>query len=116
MVLEMLELLWRHGADLNAQDEKGNTALMIAVQNDMLPLVKWFLAHHQGSGGGAKSDNISGRFVDTLLCNNMGYSLLHMACIKGNPSMVQCLVRQGGARKSPSAGAFLPGKPRRQPV
>jgi len=41
----MIEILRQHGADLEAQDEKGNTPLMVALNNGYAEVVKELLRH-----------------------------------------------------------------------
>ena len=44
---EMVELLLESGADVNARDEDGSTALMCACEHGYIDIVETLLAHPQ---------------------------------------------------------------------
>jgi len=74
-----LNVLLAEGADINAADEKGNTALMLASKIGNPRMVKIILAHNP---------NINSQ-------NNMGYSALMIASEQGQAHIVEELLKQG---------------------
>ena len=56
--MEMVDLLLKSKADVNAADSKGNTPLMIASANDDAEMVKWSIENGAkvNAKGGAKAE------------------------------------------------------------
>jgi ankyrin repeat protein len=74
-----LNVLLAEGADINAVDEKGNTALMLASKIGNPRMVKIILAHNP---------NLNQQ-------NNMGYTALMIASEQGQTHIVEELLKQG---------------------
>ena len=85
---DAIELLLQKGADVKFTNSKGNTALVLAIRRNSLPLVKLLLSY------GAK--------VDTYEVSTM-QTPLHLACSKGNLEMVKLLVKAGADLKAQDA-------------
>nr|CAD7598310.1 unnamed protein product [Timema genevievae] len=77
--LKIVDLLIKHGADLNVRDAEGMSALMLAAGEDHLDVVRSLTDHK----------------VDLDLQNNTGNCALHLAAEKGHLGVVKCLVRAG---------------------
>lgn len=91
-----LEELAKHGADVNAVDEFGNTALMIAASDNDLETTKCLVKL------GAKTE-IQNR-------KRQGQTALHLAVSKGHVQIVRCLLENGAdpnAQKNSSVGGAL---------
>lgn len=73
-----LNVLLAEGADINAVDEKGNTALMLASKIGNPRMVKIILAHNP----------------DINKQNNMGYTALMIASEQGQTHIVEELLKQ----------------------
>ncbi|MFO7800282.1 MAG: ankyrin repeat domain-containing protein [Rhodohalobacter sp.] len=73
-----LNVLLAEGADINAVDEKGNTALMLASKIGNPRMVKIILAHNP----------------DINKQNNMGYTALMIASEQGQTHLVEELLKQ----------------------
>jgi ankyrin repeat protein len=104
-----VEQLLQQGADINAQDRFGNTALIMAVQFDKVEMVKLLLrkgADPNGAGGGALLTAIDGdklEIVKLLLegganvdvVENTGTTPLIEAVQRNNSAMVKLLLNKG---------------------
>nr|CAD7198401.1 unnamed protein product [Timema douglasi] len=77
--LKIVDLLIKHGADLNIRDAEGMSALMLAAGEDHLDVVRSLTDHR----------------ADLDLQNNTGNCALHLAAEQGHLGVVKCLVRAG---------------------
>lgn len=73
-VENVLQLLIAEGADLDSADNRGNTALMLAVEKSQYGVLKMLLGL-----GGSTDDATTGN----------GSTALHLATFKGDPKMVR---------------------------
>jgi ankyrin repeat protein len=87
--VEASRFMLDHGADINARDPQGRTALIFAASSDLLPLneVKFLIE---------KGADINAKTVD-------GRTALHYAKLHGNTSITELLTK-AGAQPGPSAG------------
>ncbi len=83
---DMLELLVRHGYDINEQGKDGLTPLMMAIQNNRTEQVRYLLELH----------------ADTQLTDNQGYTALHHAAETGNMILAQLLVQNNADVNAPN--------------
>ena len=74
-------VLIRHGADVNAQESDGNTALIIASEKGDLEMVQLLLSNG----------------VDVEVKNKKGMTALHAACCNGHSAVVYELLRHRAA-------------------
>jgi ankyrin repeat protein len=82
---KILRTLIDHGADVNAVDPTGRTALMYAAGSDLLPLEAVKLLVEKGADVNAKSGHKSGA--------DGGQTVLDIAKLRGNTPIVQFLVK-----------------------
>lgn len=81
-MLQVLRLLLRKGADVNAQDEGGWSSLMLAVRSSKQAAVEALLE----AGADAAAQNAAGA------------TAAHLAAVNGKPAICSCL-----AQKAPAA-------------
>ena len=82
---ELIDFLSKSGADMNAHDKKGYTALHIAVRRGDQALVEQLL--ECGADINCKS------FVNAF--GHGGFAALHLAVLKGNGALVNLLLERG---------------------
>ncbi len=82
---ELIDFLSKSGADMNAHDKNGHTALHIAVRRGDQALVERLLE----SG----ADINCRTFVNAY--GHGGYAALHLAVLKGNRALVELLLERG---------------------
>ncbi|KAG0003658.1 Glycerophosphocholine phosphodiesterase, partial [Modicella reniformis] len=83
--VEVAKLLIHFGADLNAQDEDGESCLLIAAKNGHLECVNLLIAG-AGNGVGANLELREGYY---------GWTALHLAAIENHPEVVRVLLAAG---------------------
>ncbi|XP_062711314.1 uncharacterized protein LOC134289471 [Aedes albopictus] len=69
-----------YAADINTQDNDGNTPLLVAAKNDVWGVVKMLI------------DKKSKYFADYKIANNDGQTIIHFAALRGNMEIVQMLI------------------------
>jgi ankyrin repeat protein len=84
-----LEALAAAGTDIDARDEHGQTALMIAARDGRVSVVRWLIAH----GAGVNH------------CARFGLSALMLAVINGRDAIVGLLADAGADRTIRGTGA-----------
>ena len=84
-----LDGLFASGADIDARDEHGQTALMIAARDGHTPVVRWLIAH------GAELNHTA----------KFNLSALMLAVINGRDAIVGLLADAGADRTIQGAGA-----------
>jgi ankyrin repeat protein len=87
--IEDLERLVAAGADIDARDEHGHTALMQAAVHGHAQVVEWLVRH------GAELDHTA----------KYGLSALMLAVVNGHVAIVQILVRAGAKLGLKGTGA-----------
>jgi ankyrin repeat protein len=89
-----IRMMLDHGADVNAVDPFGRTALMYAAASDLLPLdaVKVLVEH--GANVNAKDDHKKG--------GDFGLTALDIAKLHGDTLIVQYLIKAGAKATDPS--------------
>jgi ankyrin repeat protein len=89
-----VRMMLDHGADVNAVDPLGRTALMYAASSDLLPLdvVKLLVEH--GANVNAKDDHKKG--------GDFGLTALDIAKLHGDTPIVQYLIKAGAKATDPS--------------
>ncbi|KAF9319573.1 Glycerophosphocholine phosphodiesterase [Linnemannia elongata] len=81
--VEAVRLLIQYGADLDAQDEDGESCLIIASKNGHVECVKLLIA------GAKKGANLE-------LCERFyGWTALHLAAIENHPEVIKVLLEAG---------------------
>ena len=98
-----VRLILDHGANVNAVDPLGRTALMYAAASDLLPLDEVKLLVERGADVNAKDAH--------KLSGDSGLSVLDIARLHGESPVVQQLVKYGAKGTTPSLPAL---KPRRE--
>ncbi|MCQ4164940.1 ankyrin repeat domain-containing protein [Tahibacter harae] len=93
--LDVLDILFRRGAQVNARDAQGNTVLMAAVQSCPLPVIEKFVA------GGAEPDPV----------NAQQFTPLKMALIGGHWDIADFLVGKGARITAGEADQLFFEKP-----
>ncbi len=123
--LEFVKILNKHKIDFNLQDNWENTALLWAIANGNNAMANEILDYDQnlnlkGLGNtalhlavakGYKITTIDGQQLsisnfqliekmlklgaDPNLINNLGYTSLHLACIRRDPDMINALIKAG---------------------
>ncbi|KAI1316506.1 Glycerophosphocholine phosphodiesterase [Mortierella claussenii] len=83
--VEAARLLIRYGANLDAQDEDGESCLIIAAKNGHVECVKMLIAG-TGNGSGANLE---------LRERYYGWTALHLAAIENHPEVVKVLLAAG---------------------
>ena len=87
--IEDLQHLLNNGADIDARDRHGQTALMLAAAEGSVPLVRWLVEHNAGLDHTAK----------------YGLSALMLAAIRGHVEVVRLLAKAGADLTSRGSGA-----------
>lgn len=90
----MIDLLLRHGADVDRRSDHGRTPLMEAVESGRLSLVTKLLEQ------GADADATHPR---------TGMTPLHLAARRGDEAIVRRLLDAGASESQPDAGGRTPG-------
>jgi ankyrin repeat protein len=98
-----VRLLLDHGANVNAVDPQGRTALMYAAASDLLPLDEVKLLVERGADVNAKSAHKLG--------GDSGLTVLDIARLHGETPVVEQLIKYGAKGTAPSPPAL---KPRRE--
>ena len=80
-MIQVLRLLLRKGADVNATDEAGWTPLMLAVRSSRQAAVEALLE------AGA----------DAAAQNRQGATAVHLAAVNGKPAICSCLAQRAPA-------------------
>jgi ankyrin repeat protein len=100
----LVRLMLRHGADVNAADPMGRTALMYAAVSDLLPVEQVRMLLEQKADVNAKSQHP--RSGDT------GRTALDLAKLHGNTAVVDLLLKAGATSAVPAVSTE-PASPRR---
>lgn len=79
--IELMELLYRHKADIHARTDKGTSPLMIACYNGHYSAVNWLLQH--------------GCQNDVQHTNDLGFTPLHYAAKNGHCTIAKLLLSNG---------------------
>jgi len=101
--LNAVRLMLDHGADVNAADPFGRTALMYAAASDLLPLDEVKLLVQRGADINAKDGHKA--------AGDYGLTVLDIAKLHGETPVVEWLVKSGAKGTAPSAPVL---KPRRE--
>ena len=98
--LNAVRLMLDHGADVNAVDPLGRTALMYAAASDLLPLDVVKLLVERGADVNAKDGHKLG--------GDSGLTVLDIARLHGETPVVEWLVKSGAKGTSPSSPVLKP--------
>ena len=96
-----IRVLLDHGADVNAYDPTGRTALMYAAISDMIPVDVVKLLIERGADVNAKSKHAKS--------GDTGLSVLDIARLNGNTAVADLLVKSGA--NSAGVGSTTPAAP-----
>ena len=96
---KLVRLMLQHGADVNAPDPTGRTALMYAAISDLLPLDQIKMLVEKGANVNAKSQHSQS--------GDTGRTALDLAKVHGDTAVVDLLVKSGAA----SAAALVSIQP-----
>lgn len=89
-----IRMMLDHGADVNAVDPLGRTALMYAASSDLLPLDAVKLLVEHGANVNAKDNHKNG--------GDFGLTALDIAKLHGDTPIVQYLIEAGAKTTDPS--------------
>ncbi len=95
-----VRLMLDRGADVNAVDPLGRTALMYAVASDLLPLDEVKLLVERGADINAKDAH--------KLSGDSGLTVLDIARLHGDTPIVEWLVQHGAKGSAPAAAVLTP--------
>ncbi|MGO9255251.1 MAG: ankyrin repeat domain-containing protein [Bryobacteraceae bacterium] len=95
-----VRLMLDHGADVNAVDPLGRTALMYAAASDLLPLDEVKLLVERGADVNAKDAHKLG--------GDSGLTVLDIARLHGETPVVEWLVKSGAKGAAPNSPALQP--------
>lgn len=101
---KLIRLMLQHGADVNAVDPTGRTALMYAAVSDLLPLEQVKMLIQKGANVNAKSQHPQS--------GDSGRTALDLAKFHGNTAVVDLLMKSG-ATSEVSAMSIQPVSVRR---
>jgi ankyrin repeat protein len=101
---KLIRLLLQHGADVNAADPTGRTALMYAAISDLLPLEQVKMLIEKGANVNARSQHANS--------GDTGLKPLDLAQMHGNTAVVNALL-QAGAASETAAAPIRPASMRR---
>jgi len=87
--VDQLQRLLAGGADIDARDRHGQTALMLAAMNGDTSMVEWLIEHHAELDDTAK----------------FGLSALMLAVLHGHVEVARSLIRAGANRGLSGTGA-----------
>lgn len=90
----LVRLMLQHGADVNAPDPTGRTALMYASVSDLLPVEQIKILLDKGVNVNAKSQHPQS--------GDTGLTALDLAKFHGNTAVVDLLLRSGAASEPPA--------------
>ena len=93
MNLELVKYLVEHGADINAKDKSGNTALMIASKDMNLEMVKYLVEH----GADVNAKNAEGKTALYFVYKEENSSITYHINIKER--FGACLVGGNGGKE-----------------
>ena len=91
----LVRLMLQHGADVNAADPTGRTALMYAAVSDLLPVEQVRLLIEKKAEVNAKSQHVRS--------GDSGRTALDLAKLHGNTAVVDLLLKSGAASGLPAA-------------
>ncbi|MGB7763381.1 MAG: ankyrin repeat domain-containing protein, partial [Bryobacteraceae bacterium] len=91
----LIRLMLQHGADVNAPDPTGRTALMYAAASDLLPLEPVKMLIEKKADVNARSQHL--RSADT------GLTALDLARLHGDTALVDLLLKSGATSAVPAA-------------
>lgn len=91
----LVRLMLRHGADANAPDPTGRTALMYASVSDLLPVEQVKMLLEKGANVNAKSQHPQS--------GDTGLTSLDLAKFHGNTPVVDLLLKSGATSEVPAA-------------
>ncbi len=95
----LIRLILQHGADVNAPDPTGRTALMYAAVSDMLPVEQVKMLLEKKADVNAKSQHSQS--------GDTGRTALDLAKFHGNTAMVDLLLKSGATSAVPAASIEL---------
>ncbi|KAL4230519.1 hypothetical protein ACF0H5_010901 [Mactra antiquata] len=93
--VEVCRMLIEAGAELESRDKDGNTALLIACRDGLLPVVQCLLGSVRHFENSSSTRNFNRKIQDLSIRNYLGYSNLHMAAMNGHLDIMALLIENG---------------------